>query len=123
MSGSTEAGAVSTRCTALAAMRWTKIEDRLERHSAQLGYTTAYCFSIANGFAVNRRYHPGEKRLLAYLGDLPSRPEWALEDLTKLCGLVGSLASPTVEHVSLMLQRLDEWLSRIRPGTEARDQD
>jgi hypothetical protein len=65
-------------------------------------------------FAVNRRYHPGEKRLLTYLADLPSRPEEALEDLTKLCGLAASLSSPIVEHVLLMLRRLDEWLTAPR---------
>jgi predicted nucleotidyltransferase len=169
-----------------------EIEKRLDRNSASLGYTTAYCFSLANGFilydargwfnsvqarlrepfperlarsiiaknrpvlgggmqscylvqmkaaiarndlislnhrttvwiasyadilfAVNRRYHPGEKRLLTYMSDLPSRPEGALEDITKLCGFAGSLSAPIVEHVSLMLKRLDEWLNRAGPG-------
>jgi hypothetical protein len=167
-----------------------EIEERLERHSAQLGYSTAYCFSIANGlilydargwlgsvqarlrepfperlsrsiiaknrpvlgggmqscylvqikaaiarndlislnhrtavwiasytdilFAVNRRYHPGEKRLMSYLTDLPSRPEDALEDIPKLCTFAASLSSPIVEHIATMLKRLDEWLNRVR---------
>ena len=69
-------------------------------------------------FAVNRRYHPGEKRLLTYMANLPSRPEGALEDLTKLCGFGGSLSSPIVDHVSHMLKRLDEWLNYLGPGTE-----
>jgi len=64
-------------------------------------------------FAVNRRYHPGEKRLLTYMADLPSRPESALEDVTKLCALSGSRSSPLVEHISLMLKRLDEWLNLL----------
>jgi hypothetical protein len=64
-------------------------------------------------FAVNRRYHPGEKRLLMHLGQLPSLPENALADLTKLCALAGSLSSPLVEHLPLMLKRLDEWLDRV----------
>jgi hypothetical protein len=174
-----------------------EIEERLDRNSALLGYTTAYCFSLANGyilydargwlssvqarlrepfpeqltrsviaknrpvlgggmqscylaqmkaaiarndlislnhrttvwiasyadilFAVNRRYHPGEKRLLTYMADLPSRPEGALEDLTKLCSFAGSLASPIVEHVSFMLKRLDAWLNRVGPGTEEKE--
>jgi len=175
-----------------------EIAERLDRNSALLGYTTAYCFSIANGlilydargwlksiqarlrepfperlirsiiaknrpalgggmqscylvqikaaiarndlislnhrtavwiasytdilFAVNRRYHPGEKRLLTYMADLPSRPESALEDVTKLCALSGSLSSPLVEHISLMLKRLDEWLNRVGPSIEEKDQ-
>jgi hypothetical protein len=174
-----------------------EIEERLDRNSALLGYTTAYCFSLANGyifydargwlssvqarlrepfpeqltrsviaknrpvlgggmqscylaqmkaaiartdlislnhrttvwiasyadilFAVNRRYHPGEKRLLTYMADLPSRPEGALEELTKLCSFAGSLASPIVEHVSFMLKRLDAWLNRVGPGTEEKE--
>ena len=79
--------------------------------------TTVWIASYADIlFAVNRRYHPGEKRLLTYMADLPSRPEGALEDITKLCSFAGSLSSPIVEHVSLMLKRLDEWLNRAGPG-------
>jgi len=29
-----------------------EIAERLDRNSALLGYTTAYCFSIANGFIL-----------------------------------------------------------------------
>jgi hypothetical protein len=163
-----------------------EIAARLERYSADLGYTTAYCFSVANGFvlydprqwlgtvqerlrepfpeplvrsivaknrpvlgggmqscylaqmkaaiarddlislnhrvavwiasytdilfAMNRRYHPGEKRLLMYMQGLPGHPEGALEDVPRLCELAGSLSSPIVEHVSAMLGKLDLWL-------------
>jgi hypothetical protein len=165
-----------------------EVEERLDRCSAQLGYTTAYCFSISTGlilhdarewlstlqarlrqpfpatlthaiiaknrpvlgggmqscylaqmraaiarrdpislnhrtavwlasytdilFAINGRYHPGEKRLLTYMADLPSLPDGSLEDVTKLCAFAGSLSSPIVEHISLMLKRLDEWINR-----------
>ena len=163
-----------------------EIAARLERYSSDLGYTTAYCFSVANGFilhdpgqwlgtvqerlrqpfpkplirsilaknrpvlgggmqscylaqmkaaiarddlislnhrvsvwiasytdilfAVNRRYHPGEKRVLMYMQGLPDLPENALEDLPRLCTLAGSLSSPIIEHVTVMLERLDRWL-------------
>jgi Domain of unknown function (DUF4037) len=163
-----------------------EMDARLDRYSADLGYTTAYCFSVANGFilhdplqwlgtvqqrlrqpfpepliraiiaknrpvlgggmqscylaqmkaaiarddlislnhraavwiasytdiifAVNRRYHPGEKRLLMYLQGLPELPEKALEDVPQLCALAGSLSSPIIEHVSGMLSRLDRWV-------------
>jgi hypothetical protein len=163
------------------------IAARLERYSADLGYTTAYCFSVANGyilhdpqqwlstvqermrqpfpepltrsivaknrpvlgggiqscylaqmkaaiarddlislnhrvavwiasytdilFAANRRYHPGEKRLLMYIQGLPSLPEDALEDVPRLCELAGALSSPIIEHVSAMLGKLDRWLA------------
>ena len=164
-----------------------EIEERLDRHTAQLGYTTAYCFSVANGFilydargwlrsvqerlrqpfpaglvrsiiarnrpvlgvgmlscyfaqiraaitrrdpislnhrtavwiasytdivfAINRRYHPGEKRVLSYLADLPSLPANALEDLVHLCAMAGRLDSPIAEHITTMLGRLDEWIA------------
>jgi hypothetical protein len=163
-----------------------EIAARLERNCADLGYTTAYCFSVANGFilhdrqqwlsgvqerlrqpypeplirsivaknrpvlgggmqscylaqmkaaiarddlislnhrvavwiasytdilfAVNRRYHPGEKRLLMYMQGLPNLPEGALEDVPRLCELAGSLSSPIVEHMLPMLGKLDRWL-------------
>ena len=165
-----------------------EIAARLERYSADVGYTTAYCFSVANGFilhdprqwlstaqerlrqpfpeplidaiiaknrpvlgggmqscylaqlkaaiarddlislnhrvavwiasytdilfAVNRRYHPGEKRLLMYMQALPDLPENAVEDIPRLCTLSGSLSSPIVEHVTAMLASLDRWLEK-----------
>ena len=65
-------------------------------------------------FAMNRRYHPGEKRLLMYMQGLPDLPEGALEDVPRLCELAGSLSSPIVEHVSAMLGKLDRWLEGSR---------
>jgi len=164
-----------------------EVAARLDGYSADLGYTTAYCFSVANGyilydprqwlatlrqrlsqplpeplvrsilaknrpvlgggmqscylaqmkaaiargdlislnhrvavwiasytdilFAVNRTYHPGEKRLLAYMQGLSDLPEKALEDVPRLCALAGSLSSPIIEHVAGMLERLDLWLT------------
>ena len=61
-------------------------------------------------FAVNRRYHPGEKRLLVYMQGLPDLPEGAVEDVPRLCALAGSLSSLIIEQVSGMLSRLDRWL-------------
>jgi Domain of unknown function (DUF4037) len=168
-----------------------EIVGRLERYSADLGYTTAYCFSVANGFilydprqwlsavqerlrqpfpeplirsivaknrpvlgggmqscylaqmkaaiarddlislnhrvavwiasytdilfAVNRRYHPGEKRLLMYLSSLPELPGNALEDTPRLCALAGSLSSPIIEQLTAMLERLDRRLQKNGP--------
>jgi hypothetical protein len=165
-----------------------EIGARLDRYSADLGYTTAYCFSVANGFilydprrwlgvvqerlrqpfpeplirsivadnrpvlgggmqscylaqmkaaiergdlislnhrvavwiasytdilfAVNRNYHPGEKRLLMYMQGLPDLPEEALVDVPRLCAFAGSLSSPIIEHVSGMLSKLDRWLEK-----------
>jgi len=61
-------------------------------------------------FAVNRQYHPGEKRLVMYMQGLPDLPEKAVEDVPRLCALAGSLSSPIIEQVSGMLSRLDRWL-------------
>jgi hypothetical protein len=61
-------------------------------------------------FAVNHRYHPGEKRVLMYMRGLPHLPESAMGDVPRLCELAGSLSSPIVEHVSAMLGKLDRWL-------------
>ena len=63
-------------------------------------------------FAVNRRYHPGEKRLLMYMQGLPDLPENALEDIPRFCTLAGSLSSPVIEQVTDMLSRLDRWLEK-----------
>src|SRR5260370_24814407 len=63
-------------------------------------------------FAMNRRYHPGEKRLLMYMQGLPDLPENAMDDVARLCTLAGSLSSPIVEHVSGMLSSLDRWLQK-----------
>ena len=63
-------------------------------------------------FAVNRRYHPGEKRLRMYMQGLPDLPENALEDAPRLCGLAGSLSSLIIEHVTGMLEKLDRWLEK-----------
>ena len=39
-------------------------------------------------FAVNRQYHPGEKRLLAQAARLPSSPVNMVDDLTRACSTV-----------------------------------
>ena len=165
-----------------------EIAARLDRYSADLGYTTAYCFSVANGFilhdpqhwlgavqqrlrqlfpeplirsiiaknrpvlgggmqscylaqmkaaiarddlislnhrvavwiasytdilfAVNRRYHPGEKRLLMYMESLPEPAGEGSKDVPRLCAFAGSLSSPVIEQVTGMLGRLDRWLEK-----------
>jgi hypothetical protein len=37
----------------MAAALGSEIDARLDRYSADLGYTTAYCFSVANGFTLH----------------------------------------------------------------------
>src|SRR6202008_3460934 len=43
-------------------------------------------------FAANRRFHPGEKRLLALAEELPSVPESMIEDVRTSCSRAVSLA-------------------------------
>ena len=43
-------------------------------------------------FAINGRFHPGEKRLLIYAEELPILPERALSDVGDLCALAASLS-------------------------------
>ena len=44
-------------------------------------------------FAINGRFHPGEKRLLIYAEELPILPERALSDVGDLCALAGKLGA------------------------------
>jgi predicted nucleotidyltransferase len=69
-------------------------------------------------FALNRRYHPGEKRLLAYAADLPSLPENALFDVENTCALAGTLDLALLEHLAMMVQRLDSWAEGQVSGFE-----
>jgi hypothetical protein len=62
-------------------------------------------------FAINGQFHPGEKRLLVYAGELADLPRDALPDVRQLCVLAGRLDAPITAHLERMLERLDEWIS------------
>ena len=61
-------------------------------------------------FAANRRFHPGEKRLLAYGKELPSLPESMIEDVRTSCSQAGRLERCVADHLILMRRRLEVWL-------------
>ena len=63
-------------------------------------------------FAANRRFHPGEKRLLALAEELPSVPESMIEDVRTSCSRAVSLERCIADHLSLMRHRLEDWLKR-----------
>ena len=63
-------------------------------------------------FAANRRFHPGEKRLLALAEELPSVPESMIEDVRTSCSRAVSLEHCIADHLSLMRHRLEDWLKR-----------
>ena len=63
-------------------------------------------------FAANRRFHPGEKRLLALAEELPSVPESMIEDVRTSCSQAGGLERCVADHLILMRRRLEVWLQR-----------
>src|SRR5215472_2347385 len=52
-------------------------------------------------FAANRRFHPGEKRLLAHAEELPSVPESMIEDVRTSCSEAGGLERCVADHLIL----------------------
>ena len=61
-------------------------------------------------FAVNRHYHPGEKRLLAQAARLPSYPANMVDDLTKACSKVCDLKNCVADHLKNTRESLAAWL-------------
>jgi predicted nucleotidyltransferase len=64
-------------------------------------------------FAINGRFHPGEKRLLMYALELSNLPEAALSDVWQLCVFAGMLDAPIAAHLEKMLERLDEGIAKL----------
>lgn len=69
-------------------------------------------------FAVNRRYHPGEKRLLAQAACLPSSPDNMVDDLTKACSMACNLEHCVAHHLRQTRNRLAKWLEALDLGTQ-----
>jgi hypothetical protein len=64
-------------------------------------------------FAINGRFHPGEKRLLIYAAELPILPEQVLTDVSELCALAGELHEDVTGLVERMLARLDKTIAGL----------
>ena len=61
-------------------------------------------------FAVNRQYHPGEKRLLVQAARLPTYPAKMVEDLTLICSTACDLENCVADHLKSARERLATWL-------------
>ena len=61
-------------------------------------------------FAANRRFNPGEKRLLAQAQALPTTPEWMAADVEAACTGACSLESCVADHLKAMRTRLEYYL-------------
>jgi hypothetical protein len=61
-------------------------------------------------FAANRRFNPGEKRLLAQAQALPTTPEWMAADVEAACTGACSLESCVADHLEAMRTRLEYYL-------------
>jgi Domain of unknown function (DUF4037) len=63
-------------------------------------------------FAVNRQYHPGEKRLLAQATYLPTSPANMVNDLTRVCSTASDLQTCVANHLRKTRQSLAAWLAQ-----------
>ena len=64
-------------------------------------------------FATNGQFHPGEKRLLTYAGELDNLPRNALLDIQQLCCFSGRMDGQVAAHLEQMLERLDEKMTEF----------
>ena len=62
-------------------------------------------------FAGNRKYHPGEKRLLIKAAQLPSSPAKMADDLTEACLRACDLENCIADHLKKTRERLATWLA------------
>ena len=83
------------------------------RDRVSLNHRTAAClasyFDIL--FAANRRFNPGEKRLLVHVQALLSKPEGVTADVEAACTGACNLECCVAEHLELMRARLERFLS------------
>lgn len=61
-------------------------------------------------FAVNRQYHPGEKRLLDQATRLPTSPFNMVDDLARVCSKAPDLNCCVAGHLKQARERLSMWL-------------
>ena len=81
--------------------------DRVSLNHRTAAWLASY-FDIL--FAANRRYNPGEKRLLAHAQALPTTPERMAVDVEDACTGACSLETCVANHLKAMRGRLEQYL-------------
>src|SRR5277367_1413104 len=71
-------------------------------------------------FAANRRFNPGEKRLLAHAQALAITPERMTADVEAACTGACSLESCVADHLEAMRTRLEHYLQELRVSSSAK---
>jgi predicted nucleotidyltransferase len=81
--------------------------DRISLNHRTAAWLASY-FDIL--FAANRRFNPGEKRLLEHAQALPTVPDRMVADVEAVCTGACSLESCVVDHLEIMRARLEHYL-------------
>jgi hypothetical protein len=81
--------------------------DRISLSHRTAAWLASY-FDIL--FAANRRFNPGEKRLLTYAQALPTMPDRMVADVDAACTGACSLESCVADHLEAMRARLENYL-------------
>jgi hypothetical protein len=84
--------------------------DRVSLNHRTAAWLASY-FDIL--FAANRRFNPGEKRLLVQVQALPATPERVAADVEAVCTGASSLGSCLADHLELMRGRLERFLRAL----------
>jgi len=82
-------------------------QDRVSLNHRTAAWLASY-FDLL--FAANRRFNPGEKRLLAHAQALPTTPERMTADVEAACTGACSLESCVADHLEAMRTRLEHYL-------------
>ena len=81
--------------------------DRVSLNHRTAAWLASY-FDIL--FAANRRFNPGEKRLLTHAQALPTMPDRMVADVDAACTGACSLKSCVADHLEAMRARLENYL-------------